>query len=74
MSARSDLAAELDSHVAALDVLSEQEAADLLGLFRNARRTETKALNAAIDDMVGVLPKPFRGVTKRIMFGDIAGQ
>ncbi|WP_157117076.1 hypothetical protein [Nocardia vaccinii] len=74
MSARTDLATELDGHVAALDVLSEQEAADLLGLFRNARQAETAALNSAIDDMVGVLPRPFRGVTKRIMFGDVTGQ
>ncbi|MQY21146.1 hypothetical protein [Nocardia macrotermitis] len=74
MSARTDLAAELDGHVAALDMLSEQEAADLLSLFRNARQVETAALNSAIDDMVGVLPKPFRGVTKRIMFGDMTAQ
>ena len=71
MSARTDLERELNGPVAALDLLSEQEAADLLGLFRNARQTETAALSAAIDDMIGVLPKPFRAVTKRIMFGDI---
>lgn len=74
MSARTDLATELDGHVAALDMLSEQEAADLLGLLHNARRTETAALNSVIDDAVAMLPKPFRGVTKRIMFGDMTAQ
>ncbi len=73
MSARTDLAKELNGPVAALDLLSEQEAADLLGLFRNARQTEAVALSTAVDNMVGVLPKPLRAVTKRIMFGDITG-
>jgi hypothetical protein len=73
MSARTDLATELNGHVVAVDLLSEQEAADLLNLFDNARRTEVAALSAAIDGMIGVLPKPFRAVTKRIMFGDITG-
>jgi hypothetical protein len=70
--ARADLAQELNGPLAVCEALSEQEAADLLDLFRSARRTEAAALAGAIDGMIGVLPRPFRTVTKRIMFRDLA--
>lgn len=70
-SAAADLAQELSSPVAACELLSDQETADLLALFRKARQSEATALVAAVDGMVGVLPRPFRAITKRIMFGDI---
>ncbi|MCM6778826.1 hypothetical protein NDR87_35660 [Nocardia sp. CDC159] len=70
MNARADLERELGGSPGALDDLTEPEIADLLGLFRAAHRHEAATLNAAIDAMVGALPRPLRGITKRIMFGD----
>ncbi|WP_280378464.1 hypothetical protein [Nocardia wallacei] len=70
MTARNDLEQELRGPTAALDLLSDGEIADLLTLFRSARQQERTALAESIDGMVGALPKPLRGVTKRIMFGD----
>ncbi len=71
MNGRADLAQELKEPVKAVELLSDQEAADLLALFRAARNSETAALAEAVDGMVGVLPRPFRAITKRIMFGDL---
>jgi hypothetical protein len=73
MTAKTDLAEELNGPVAAAELLSEQETADLLGLFRTARRSEITAVATAIDGMVAGLPRPFRAITKRIMFGDLTG-
>ncbi|MBB5917761.1 hypothetical protein BJY24_006673 [Nocardia transvalensis] len=70
MTARSDLEKELRGPTAATDLLSESETADLVALFRAARQQEKFALAEAIDGMIGALPRPLRGVTKRIMFGD----
>ena len=73
MTARTDLEAQLHGPVPALNQLSDAEAADVLGLVDAARRQERSALSQAIDGMVEALPKPLRGVTKKIMFGDAAG-
>ncbi|WP_433194669.1 hypothetical protein ACQP1G_38895 [Nocardia sp. CA-107356] len=73
MTARSDLEHELRGPLAAAGFLTEQEAADLLVMFRAAKQLETAALIEAIDEMVGALPRPFRAVTKRIMFGSRLG-
>ncbi|WP_024803917.1 hypothetical protein [Nocardia sp. BMG51109] len=70
MTARTDLENELRGPTAALDPLSDGEIADLLGLFTAARQQERFALAEAIDGVVGALPKPLRGVTRKIMFGD----
>ncbi|MGF6886370.1 hypothetical protein ABIA39_004855 [Nocardia sp. GAS34] len=71
VNAKAELAQELNGPVAACDQLTDQEAADLLALFRSARQAEAVALATAIDDMIDVLPRPFRTVARRIMFGDI---
>ncbi|MBF6329981.1 hypothetical protein [Nocardia transvalensis] len=70
MTARSELEQELHGPLAASDQLTEQEIADLLMLFRAARREEAQALDRSIDAMIGALPRPLRAVTKKIMFGD----
>ncbi|MFQ6394445.1 hypothetical protein ACLMAJ_13390 [Nocardia sp. KC 131] len=70
MNARTDLEDELHGPLATLDLLSDQEAADLLTLFRAARKQETDALSESIDMVVGSLPRPLRGPARRIMFGD----
>ncbi|MFF0490905.1 hypothetical protein ACWDSJ_17780 [Nocardia sp. NPDC003482] len=70
MTARSDLERELGGPLAALDELGDREVTDLLVLLHAARRHETAALNEAVDAMVGALPRPLRGITKKIMFGD----
>lgn len=71
MDAKAELAQELKGAVAACDLLSDREAADLLALFRSAQHAETTTLAAAVEGMVGALPRPFRAITKRIMFGDL---
>src|SRR2546429_1481049 len=68
---RADLARELGGAVAVCNLLSDREAADLLTLFRSAQQAETTTLAAAVDGMVSALPRPFRAITKRIMFGDL---
>ena len=69
MTARTDLERELHGPLAALALITEPEAAELLAMFHAAKQLETAALTEAIDEMVGALPRPFRAVTKRIMFG-----
>ncbi|MFX0581236.1 hypothetical protein [Nocardia nepalensis] len=73
MTARTDLEHELRGPLAATSFLTEQEAADLLAMFRAAKQLETAALIEAVDEMVGALPRPFRAVTKKIMFGSRLG-
>ncbi|MFD0361401.1 hypothetical protein ACFQZZ_08070 [Nocardia sp. GCM10030253] len=70
MNVRTELEHELRGPLSTLDLLSDQEAADLLMLFRGARQRETDALSESIDMVVGSLPRPLRGPAKRIMFGD----
>ncbi|WP_062987847.1 hypothetical protein [Nocardia anaemiae] len=73
MTARTDLEHELRGPLAATGMITEQEAAELLEMFRAAKQLETAALIEAIDEMVGALPRPFRAVTKKIMFGSRLG-
>ncbi len=74
MSARADLEQELRGPLAAADELTEHETNDLLALFHSAREHEAAALGEAVDAMIGALPRPLRGVTKKIMFGDRLGR
>jgi hypothetical protein len=69
MTVRTDLEQELSGPLAAIDLLSDQEAADLLMLFRAARQWERTALVESIDGMIGALPRPLRATTKKIVFG-----
>ncbi|MEC3956340.1 hypothetical protein VMT65_25100 [Nocardia sp. CDC153] len=73
MGARADLERELGGPVAALDLLSEAETADLLDIFQQARRTENAAMVEAVDKTVGALPWPLRTAAKKIMFGNKLG-
>ncbi|MEV2224558.1 hypothetical protein [Nocardia vinacea] len=73
MTARADLEQELGGPVAALDQLSEAESAELLTLFRDARRAETAGLTEAVDGLVGALPWPLSTAAKKVMFGNRLG-
>ncbi|MBL1076931.1 hypothetical protein JK358_21275 [Nocardia sp. 2] len=73
MSARSELERELGGPVAALEMLSESEIADLLQMFKDAQRTEAAAMVEAVDKTVGALPWPLSTAAKKIMFGNKLG-
>ncbi|BAW07355.1 hypothetical protein [Nocardia seriolae] len=73
MGARAELERELGGPLAALELLTEAETADLLGIFRQAQRTENAAMVEAVDKTVGALPWPLRTAAKKIMFGNKLG-
>ncbi|MFI1916507.1 hypothetical protein [Nocardia sp. NPDC020380] len=73
MGARAELEQALGGPVAALDLLTDQETADLLGMFRDAQQAETTAMVEAVDKTVGALPWPLRTAAKKIMFGNKLG-
>lgn len=64
--------AELRRELGDLDVLAElsdDEAGDLLAMIRETRRTQNKALDRAINDVLRHLPRLVRGPAKKIVFG-----
>ncbi len=69
MDARDELARELGGELAAARALSDAECAELLSLFRAARRRERADLDRSVDEAVGALPRLLRGPAKAIMFG-----
>ncbi|MEV5652673.1 hypothetical protein AB0L57_30865 [Nocardia sp. NPDC052254] len=71
MTARDELENELGGPLAGTDRLMATECADLLMLFRQARRQEAEGLVQAVDTMVRELPRPLRAPTKKIMFGNL---
>lgn len=73
MGARDELERELGGPLPALDLLNEDETADLLAVFQQAQRTENLAMVEAVDKTVGALPWPLRTAAKKIMFGNRLG-
>ncbi|MVU82446.1 hypothetical protein GPX89_35095 [Nocardia sp. ET3-3] len=73
MDARAELERELGGPLASLDLLTDAETADLLGLFQQAQQTENLAMVEAVDKTVGALPWPLRTAAKKIMFGNALG-
>ncbi|MEV5834779.1 hypothetical protein [Nocardia sp. NPDC052112] len=73
MTARADLEYELGGTVAALDQLSDAESAELLIMFRDARRAEKAGLGEAVDRLVGALPWPLSTAAKKVVFGNRLG-
>ncbi|MRH90206.1 hypothetical protein GFY24_22655 [Nocardia sp. SYP-A9097] len=71
--AKAQLERELGGPLAALELLSEAETADLLEVFRQAQRTETEEMVAAVDKTVSALPWPLSTAAKKIMFGNRLG-
>ncbi|MBJ8344192.1 hypothetical protein [Antrihabitans sp. YC2-6] len=67
--ARSELKRDLGEDLAVLDAMSDEDAADFLVLFKEARVEETKSLDASIDATINALPWVFRGPARKIMFG-----
>jgi hypothetical protein len=65
-------ASELHAELGDLDVLaelSEEESAGLLAMIRTARRTQNKALDDAIGEVLHHLPRLVRGPARKIVFG-----
>jgi hypothetical protein len=54
---------------AALGELSADELDDLASALADARRTQSRALDGAIDNALRHLPWPIRIVVRRILFG-----
>ncbi len=69
MTNRSDREGGVPVALPSLQSLPADEARDLFELMRAAVTFEAKALDKSIDSMLGALPRPFRAVTKKIMFG-----
>lgn len=67
--AKADLERELGPGLRALDRLSEEDAATLLTLFRDARRTQGQTVDTAIEEALGHVPKPLRGTARKILLG-----
>lgn len=65
----SSLRDELGGDLAALDLLTEQESADILELLQEARRGQKKSLDAALDEALGHLPRLIRGSARKMLFG-----
>jgi hypothetical protein len=64
--------AELRKELGDLDVLddlSDEEGAELLGMIHDTRRTQNKALDAAINEVLRFLPRLIRGTARKIVFG-----
>ncbi len=74
MTARSEFERELHGPVAAFDLLTETEIAELLTLFRTVQEQERTGLAEALDRIGHAVPRPLRGIGRRIMFGDNASR
>jgi hypothetical protein len=60
---------QLGSDLAVLDQLSEPECAELVEMISEVRATQRAALDKALAEVVGKLPRLARGPARRIMFG-----
>jgi hypothetical protein len=69
--AKRRLEADLGAEVAALNELSEADAADLGQLVFEARKTERKLLIKSINETIAALPRIFRGPVRAIAFGGL---
>lgn len=67
--AKVDLERELGGEHSVLELLSEQECAEILTMFREARRVERETLETSIDAALSALPWPIRMPARKIMFG-----
>jgi hypothetical protein len=67
--AREALRRRLGPDLDVLDQLDEPESAQLLSLIDAARVTQRAALDSALDEVVGKLPRLVRLPARKIMFG-----
>jgi hypothetical protein len=65
----SALRRQLGSDLDVLDQLTEPECAELLGLIDDARAAQKVALDAALGEVLGKLPRLVRIPARKIMFG-----
>lgn len=67
--ASSALRRQLGSDLDVLDQLTEPESAELLGLIDDVRAAQKVALDAALGEVLGKLPRLVRLPARKIMFG-----
>lgn len=67
--ASSALRRQLGSDLDVLDQLTEPESTELLGLIDDARAAQKAALDAALGEVLGKLPRLVRVPARKIMFG-----
>ncbi|MFB8274531.1 hypothetical protein [Nocardia colli] len=66
---RSALRAELGGLDDVLELLTQEEAEQLLTLLRQARIAQRRSLDRAIDDALQILPRLIRIPARSILFG-----
>jgi hypothetical protein len=67
--ASSALRRQLGSDLDVLDQLTEPESTELLGLIDDVRAAQKVALDAALGEVLGKLPRLVRLPARKIMFG-----
>ena len=67
--AAADLQSELDQTVDALKLLTAVETAELHGMFTRARADQRQALDAAMAEVLGHLPRLIRAPARKILLG-----
>jgi hypothetical protein len=67
--APSALRRQLGSDLDVIDQLTESECAELLGLIDDARAAQKVALDTALGEVLGKLPRLVRVPARKIMFG-----
>lgn len=67
--AKTELRRELGDDLDVLALLSDEESSDLLEMLEEARSGQIAALNAAIEETLGHLPRLLRGPARKVMFG-----
>jgi hypothetical protein len=64
------LEAELDGQAPdALGALDETERRAFAGILREARERQSRELEAAVEESLGVVPRLLRGTIRKILFG-----
>jgi hypothetical protein len=63
------LRAELGDDLEVLDTLTSDECAELLSMVRAAKVDQRKAIDDALTEVLGYLPRLVRGPARKILFG-----
>ena len=70
MTSRDVLHGQLSGRVPdGLATLTDEERIALAGLVRDARRRQSEALDGAIEEALGIVPRLVRGPVRKILFG-----
>ncbi len=52
-----------------LSTLNDEELAHLAGLLHDAKQRQSEALEAAIEEALGIVPRLVRGSVRKVLFG-----